>query len=93
MLNKDGSYPSYLGDVTMVDQDSFSFRVLIARTFSDPALEPVSSRRTHLEDIVCDDIKSVSFLNKMVRIRKTERMTKYRGDIVENLKLLLVTGD
>ena len=62
-----GLYLSYLGDVTVVDQHSLSFRVLPKKAFSDPS-DQLAPARTHLENIVCDNIKGIFFLlNREVR--------------------------
>jgi hypothetical protein len=63
-----GSYLSYLGDVPMVDQYSFSFRVLPTKMFSGP-VDQLAPLRTYLKDIVSDDIKRVLvLLNEEVKI-------------------------
>lgn len=52
----------------MVDQYSFSFRVLPTMMLSSPIVQPVSPG-TYFKDVVGDDIKSVFvLLNGKVRI-------------------------
>lgn len=53
-----------MGDVTMVNQNGFGFGVL-TKMFSDLVnkLSLSVSGMTHSEDIICDDINRVFFLN------------------------------
>jgi hypothetical protein len=63
-----GQYLSYLGDVPMVDQYSFSIRVLPTKIFSGP-VDQLAPSRTYLKDVVSDDIKRVlALLNEKVKI-------------------------
>lgn len=64
------SYLSHLGDVTMMNQDSLSFGILTTKTFSNPTKKTVPSGRTHVENVVCEDIKSVFFLNKELELAR-----------------------
>ena len=68
----------------MVDQHSLSFRVLPTKAFSDHGDEAAPAR-THLEDIVRDDIKNVFFLlNREVRFGDRESRERHTEETLWN---------